>query len=295
MAKWSLWFLYFQGLVPLISGQHQQRTAGPWRHRIQWENNGQIYSLMSTGSEYQAPDRSRGQARVYVSSSRSQVPARPGQTESRQLRSDQAAEDGPNSLGHAVRQYAPLYGRSSRTRVHPERSYAAASGSQGARRVNNERLSQVNASVPESLTDFPGRSGGATENDASQRSREGGPEPGAQHQGLRAVPEGMPIPGQAVQSNQSISAFLAPLERDSEAPAPFPGPAVDGLGEAASQGEDMVNDDPRNPFKNHRNSVFYNTHTTSGRSAGRVRRPPGTGYGTRYFQNGKSLIPLVKV
>ncbi|XP_054613287.1 lysyl oxidase-like 5b [Dunckerocampus dactyliophorus] len=69
MAKISLLFLHlFNGLVlPLISGQQPPRT-GPWRHRIQWENNGQIHSLMSTGSEFEAPARSRSQSTVYVSS-----------------------------------------------------------------------------------------------------------------------------------------------------------------------------------------------------------------------------------
>ncbi|KAG7267631.1 hypothetical protein CRUP_026985 [Coryphaenoides rupestris] len=52
----------------------------------------------------------------------------------------------------------------------------------------------------------------------------------------------------------------------------------------------MANDDPRNPFKNHRNSVFYNMYPPRGRPV--VRPPPGTGYGTRYFQNGlPDLVP----
>ncbi|KAM6918454.1 protein-lysine 6-oxidase-like isoform 1-T1 [Xenentodon cancila] len=54
----------------------------------------------------------------------------------------------------------------------------------------------------------------------------------------------------------------------------------------------MVNDDPRNPFKTHRNSVFYNMYPARGRSVARTRGPPGTGYGTRYFQNGlPDLVP----
>ncbi|XP_061695346.1 protein-lysine 6-oxidase-like [Syngnathoides biaculeatus] len=70
MAIASLLFFYLslRGFVQVISGQRQggqpepAHAAGPWRHRIQWENNGQIHSLVSTGSEFQAP------ARVYVSS-----------------------------------------------------------------------------------------------------------------------------------------------------------------------------------------------------------------------------------
>ncbi|XP_037132676.1 protein-lysine 6-oxidase-like [Syngnathus acus] len=67
MAIASLVFFFYlsHGLFQVISGQEQHPEpahAGPWRHRIQWENNGRIHSIMSTGSEFEAP------ARVYVSS-----------------------------------------------------------------------------------------------------------------------------------------------------------------------------------------------------------------------------------
>ncbi|XP_075877991.1 protein-lysine 6-oxidase-like [Nelusetta ayraudi] len=285
MAKWWFWFLY---LLPFICGQHPHRTAGPWLHRIQWENNGQVYSLLSTGSEYQAAERSRSQARVYVSS-RNQVPAAgPRQTDSRQLRSDQAAEHGGTAPGHSARQYATSHADASRSGSHPVRSDAAAAASPGARRAHGEALSAVHLSPSRSFTDFPaGRSGGDVA-DATLPRRQ---EPGAQRNDLRAEEE-RTIPGPPVHGNHQTSGFLAPLEREPEAPQRFPGPAEDGLSEAASHGGDMANDDPRNPVKNHRNSLFYNAFTTSGRTAGRARRPPGTGYGTRYFQNGlPDLVP----
>uniref|UniRef100_UPI0037E793B5 protein-lysine 6-oxidase-like n=1 Tax=Semicossyphus pulcher TaxID=241346 RepID=UPI0037E793B5 len=243
MARWSLLFLYFfQGLFPLIFGQ-QQRTAGPWRHRIQWENNGQVHSLMSTGLEYQTPVRSRSQSRVYVSSrrdgTRSQIPGahrgatfvRTGQTESRQFRTEPVG----------------------------------------------------------SFTDFHGRRGGA---DATAlHTRGGDPGPGAPYQQLRAVPEA--ISRLPAQTDQSIPAHSTTTqERESDAAAHFPAPSEDVTNEAAANGQDMVNDDPRNPSKNHRNSVFYNMYPTRGRPAARTRLPPGTGYGTRYFQNGlPDLVP----
>ncbi|XP_066459208.1 protein-lysine 6-oxidase isoform X2 [Eleutherodactylus coqui] len=40
--------------------QNQRITAGPnpsWRQRLQWQNNGRVYSLLSQGSEYQPPRR----------------------------------------------------------------------------------------------------------------------------------------------------------------------------------------------------------------------------------------------
>ncbi|XP_053185785.1 lysyl oxidase-like 5b [Scomber japonicus] len=273
MAKWSLLFLYFsQGLLPLITGQQHQRT-GPWRQRIQWQNNGQVYSLMSTGSEYQPAVRSRSQSRVYMSSRdgmRSQVAGahrggtlvRTGQSESRQFRYDQVVEPGSVAPGLDNRQYVPVNGRAPGARQQPERPHrAGAAGYPGARRFNPEN--SMNASAVGSYTDFTGRRGGVARVDATALHTRGGePGPGAQYQ------------------------------QESEAPVPFPALSEDVSNQATSNGEDMVNDDPRNPLKNHRNSVLYNMYPTRGRSAARTRRPPGTGHGTRYFQNGlPDLVP----
>ncbi|XP_070701079.1 protein-lysine 6-oxidase-like [Pempheris klunzingeri] len=304
MARWSLLFLYFfQGLHPFIFGQ-QQRTAGPWRHRIQWENNGQVYSLMSTGLEYQAPVRSRSQSRVYMSSrrdgTRSQMPGahrgatlvRPGQAETRQLRTD-PVELGSTVPGQGVRRYGHFSGRPSGARHQPERPYGAgAVGYPGALRFNPEHTNTINASAPGSFTDFPGRRGGVGVDATALHTRGGEPGPGAQYQQLRAVPEVTSVSRQSAQTDHSNSAYPTTLERESEAPAPFPAPSEDVSNEATGNGENMVNDDPRNPFKNHRNSVFYNPYPTRGRSVARTRRPPGTGHGTRYFQNGlPDLVP----
>ncbi|CDQ57912.1 unnamed protein product [Oncorhynchus mykiss] len=55
-----LLFCLLYVLVSLSTGQHHLRARmGPWRHRIQWENNGRMYSLLSTGSEYLAPAQAR--------------------------------------------------------------------------------------------------------------------------------------------------------------------------------------------------------------------------------------------
>ncbi|XP_038573523.1 protein-lysine 6-oxidase-like [Micropterus salmoides] len=303
MAKWSLLFLYFfQGLFPLIFGQ-QQRSAGPWRHRIQWENNGQVYSLMSTGLEYQAPVRSRSQSRVYVSSRRDgtmnqmpgahrgATPVRPEQAESRQFRTDHGVEPGSIAPGHDIRQYAPFISRGSGGRRQPARPYGAgAAGYPGARRFNPEHTNTINASAPGSFTDLPRRRGVVSVEATALHARE--PGPGAQYQQSRAVPDATSVSRQPTQRDHSISAYPTTVERESEAPAPFLVPREDVSNEAAGNGEDMVNDDPRNPFKNHRNSVFYNTYPTRGRSVARMRVPPGTGYGTRYFQNGlPDLVP----
>uniref|UniRef100_A0A3Q3X5H7 Lysyl oxidase homolog n=1 Tax=Mola mola TaxID=94237 RepID=A0A3Q3X5H7_MOLML len=51
MDKFVLGLVFLHGLVCLATAQHHVRARiGPWRQRIQWENNGQVYSLLSTGT-----------------------------------------------------------------------------------------------------------------------------------------------------------------------------------------------------------------------------------------------------
>ncbi|CAB1314084.1 unnamed protein product, partial [Coregonus sp. 'balchen'] len=61
MERFSfLLFCLLYVLVRLSTGQHHLRAPmGPWRQRIQWENNGRMYSLLSTGSEYHASAQAR--------------------------------------------------------------------------------------------------------------------------------------------------------------------------------------------------------------------------------------------
>lgn len=225
---------------------------------------------------------------------RAVMPVRPGQAESRQLRADPGAEPASAAPGRALRQDAPFNSRASGTRQQPQLPYATgAAGYSGARRFNPEHTNTINASAPGSFTDFPGRRGGVSVDATALHTRGGEPGPGAQYQQLRAVPETMSVSRQPSQRDHSISEYPTTLARESEVPAPFPAPSEDVLNEAADNGGDMVNDDPRNPLKNHRNSVFYNTYPTRGRSAARTRRPPGTGYGTRYFQNGKLSVLII--
>ncbi|XP_048359176.1 protein-lysine 6-oxidase isoform X1 [Sphaerodactylus townsendi] len=58
--------LYWSCLLWLPAGGQPQRNPPPlppaaWRQRIQWENNGQVYSLLSLGAQYQPPRRRHGQ------------------------------------------------------------------------------------------------------------------------------------------------------------------------------------------------------------------------------------------
>ncbi|XP_041849180.1 protein-lysine 6-oxidase-like [Melanotaenia boesemani] len=280
------------GLFPLIWGQ--QRTTGPWRHRIQWENNGQVYNLLSTGSEYQAPIQSRSQSKV---SSRkdgtiSHMPGALGrarEAESSHLRTDQRVEQRSSALGQNIGQYVSVInGPLSGARQRPESPYGTGvMGYPGAQRFDAE---YINASSPGSSPGFISRREGV--DNTALYTRGGDPVPGVQNQQMRTVPEALPVSRQPAHTDQSITAHPSGLETESDNPATFPTASVDASNEATVDGDGMVNDDPRNPLKNHRNSVFYNMHPTRSRQVARPHRLPGTGYGTRYFQNGlPDLVP----
>ena len=319
MAKSSVLLFYLlQGLVHLIIGQQPPRErVGPWRHRIQWENNGQVCSLMSTGSEYHAPVRPRSQSRVLVSrrdgtGHSGPRGAREGtfQTRTGQLDShvgggsrDRNNAVDPGSIGHGQdnRQYMAANSRASGARHQPELPYRQGiAGSPGARRYTPEYTYRINASTHGILPEFSGsgvqrRGPLAAQNansDAQSRvptslSRGGESAPGESYNQVRPETEAS-VYTQLMQTEHLNSEIVGSDDRNVQGPALGPGEST--LNEATTNGEEMAGDDPRNPLKNHRNSVFYNMYPSRGRSVARTRRPPpGTGYGTRYFQNGETV------
>ncbi|GAA6214083.1 protein-lysine 6-oxidase-like [Lates japonicus] len=68
MEKFAFVLIFLLGvLVYLGTGQqHLRARVGPWRHRIQWENNGQLYSLLSTGTQYRSPEQSRRRTQLLL-------------------------------------------------------------------------------------------------------------------------------------------------------------------------------------------------------------------------------------
>ncbi|KAM7409889.1 hypothetical protein PAMA_001399 [Pampus argenteus] len=61
MEKFTFILICLLGvMVCLGTGQqHLRARRAPWRHRIQWENNGHVYSLLSTGTQYRSPAQTR--------------------------------------------------------------------------------------------------------------------------------------------------------------------------------------------------------------------------------------------
>ncbi|XP_037106614.1 lysyl oxidase-like 5a [Syngnathus acus] len=64
--------------VRLSNAQHRHPSRArlnPWKHRFEWENNGRVYSLLSTGTQYRAPAQSRGRTQVLLTTmNRGQLP-----------------------------------------------------------------------------------------------------------------------------------------------------------------------------------------------------------------------------
>ncbi|XP_016352888.1 protein-lysine 6-oxidase-like [Sinocyclocheilus anshuiensis] len=244
MPNLILVFYLLQGLNKFISAQN----SAPWRNRIQWVNNGQVFSLMSTGSEYHAPVASRRQSRVFQSSNRDAVRDRTMQI--RVEASDSAATSSGNTalLGPDRMQYI-----------------AANSRTPGARQMQ----------VRQRLRAAPGTRSNATEYSGGGRA---------------------PAQGELTARRAPAVANLQHLEAPTETSNTLTNGNYNeaGLSRAqtpnAEQGttsESMAGDDPRN-----RNTVFYNIYPPGGRTVIPRRAAPGTGYGTRYFQNGlPDLVP----
>ncbi|XP_031415587.1 protein-lysine 6-oxidase-like [Clupea harengus] len=309
MAKFATLLLYIlHGLVQCIVAQQQQSRdrPGQWRQRIRWQNNGQLYSLFSTGSEYQPPVQSRAQSRVFLSSrtdassGRAQI-ATGASSAGRQTReqANYESSQGANVLGRENRQnIVAANSRVPGARIQTVPSQRQAlTGPPGARRYVPEYTHRTNFSTHGTLPEFSG----------SGVPRRGG-NPAVEDNSARGTPHSA---GVYNQGNAFLPAESAPvaLEDPNSFTIPDSGPqrlpsqstAVGGPGPNANREDvpvddttiidQMANDDPRNPQKNHRNNVFYNAYPS--RSNPRTRRPPpGTGYGTRYFHNGlPDLVP----
>ncbi|XP_026199984.1 lysyl oxidase-like 5a isoform X2 [Anabas testudineus] len=81
--------------------QHAGARVGPWSHRIQWENNGQLYSLLSTGTQYRSPAQSRRRTQLLLTTKNRVGRVHPPVTLSRSARTrsgDAAVQSERNDL-----------------------------------------------------------------------------------------------------------------------------------------------------------------------------------------------------
>lgn len=270
--------------------------------RIQWENNGHVYSLLSTGSEYHSPLHSKRESRVYLSSrSQAASPLPPGGVRDAlahfRVTTSHSGASGTAStiIGPDGRPYVLTSGRATGARhahlVAPPRRGPA--GAPGARRystvvtsnnTNSALLSEYSGSGitrrPTSTTENHNRLVGSPSTDIQELYSESAAPTNLESGRVESVNAHQLYPDPTVTGDVSIGDVVATV----------PGPL--GTSEEEATPDNMVGDDPWNPLKNHRNNVFYNVYPSGGRSAtARTRRPPpGTGYGTRYFHNGELCI-----
>lgn len=90
-------------LVRLGTGQqHAGARVGPWRHRIQWENNGQLYSLLSTGTQYRSPAQTRRRTQLLLTTKNTLSRVNPPVALSRSTRT-RTGDKEDAIVGHAQR------------------------------------------------------------------------------------------------------------------------------------------------------------------------------------------------
>ncbi|CAI5639528.1 lysyl oxidase-like 5a [Oreochromis aureus] len=156
-------FYLFGVLVCLGTGQHHLRTrVGPWTHRIQWENNGQVYSLLSTGTQYRLPAQTRRRAQLLLRANNqvnlpaaSSRPTRTGSWEFNELnghfQQNERSQMDASVLGADADQYILASGRPGTRSQSPPRSQTTteAVGYSGSLRSESNSSSSALTSIQE--------------------------------------------------------------------------------------------------------------------------------------------------
>ncbi|KAJ8373297.1 hypothetical protein AAFF_G00266530 [Aldrovandia affinis] len=315
--------------VYLSAGQQRQQArerVGPWTHRIQWANNGRVYSLLSTGAQYQPPTQTRRESRVYLSARRQSAstnrvllapvsgPA-PASHRAAAPPSSPAPVQPALSLSAGPRASDPGVPRSSWVRSSASGSDAVVLGADSGQYIvairrapqATVRRSQPVAS-PRRRADAgpPGfrhalsglrRGNPATADTAAAAAEEfsGGGETLAPEGDGVALPSGMPPQDAGSRTGSSASAPSAgPRDVSEERNSPLNLGSADRNASVGTHANDVSpnNDGRRNNVSSvpdetrNRNTVFYNVYPPSERTTERSHRPPSSGYGTRYFHNG---------
>lgn len=156
-------FYLFGVLVCLGTGQHHLRArVGPWTHRIQWENNGQVYSLLSTGTQYRLPAQTRRRAQLLLRANNqvnppaaSSRPTRTGSWEFNELnghfQQNERSQMDASVLGADADQYILASGRPGTRSQSPPRSQTTteAVGYSGSLRSQSNSSSSALTSIQE--------------------------------------------------------------------------------------------------------------------------------------------------
>lgn len=217
-----------------------------WRQRIQWENNGQVYSLLSLGSQYQPPRRRQAAeaagSPILLLRNNGTLPRRAA-----------AARAGAGAgAGAAAAAAQPQPQPAAAAQPRP------AGGSRGGSGARHWFQAGYQA---------PSGGGGA----AGERGRGAATPAAAGSASSGASRPTSPAGGTGTDGNRSSTGAggLPPLSSFR--------PGRDDV---------MVGDDPYNPYKYTDDNPYYNYYDTYERPRQGSRYRPG--YGTGYFQYGKS-------
>ena len=302
-------------MVHLGNGQQDLRApVGPWRHKIEWENNGRVFSLLSTGTEYLSPVQRRRQTRLLLTSNGglsrlrhpnvvSRSPRRHrGQMDSLVLGTE-AAHQLPAT--NTISQQPPGIAPTRETGDGPQPSSASeysgvgvptergATGDDSSVPVPTQTPtaspSRISATRGTNFTDLLENQGtiAPTHTEAGRMgSVDGGPRFQQRRTGdigtlsrAHALRRGRPESGISPTplSDNAIETHVAGVQSEAV-------PTTDNVGTHEI--------DPRGDF---RNSVYYGVHPPAGRSRSAARHPTGTGHhGTRIFRNGERSLFCIR-
>ncbi|XP_023255787.1 protein-lysine 6-oxidase-like [Seriola lalandi dorsalis] len=332
MEKFAFLLLFLLDvLVCLGTGQqHLRASVGPWKHRIQWENNGQLYSLLSTGTQYRSPAQTRRRTQLLLTTNNFNR-VNPSVTPSRSTRTRSNLEDAArvhphqndlsqmdaSVLGADEGPYLLASGRPGtptqspprltfpvalRYRSHHTPSNNSAtqefSGSgipRGGRSATGDDAGAQQAPVPPARSpDFTHSRGGQIRSENSD-STAGSPATSGQVTMAEDSENLQRIPQQNARSAHRAQSLTRVTPELNVSPTALSSNAVEihfpRPRPDTTRTADMS--DPRDPHSiHHRNSVFYNVYPPDRRNRITARPPPGTGYGTRFFHNGlPDLVP----
>ena len=301
--------------VHLGNGQQDLRAlVGPWRHKIQWEDNGRVFSLLSTGTEYLSPVQRRRQTRLLLTSNGGLSRLRHPTVVARSPR--RHSRDQMDSLVHGAEAAHHLPAATNARSQHPPGiAPTRETGLDGPQPASSES----------SGVGVTPRGRGATGDDSSSVPIPTQP-PTASPSRLPAVTRGTNLtdllenPGtiapthtEAGQTNsvaggpsiqQRRTGAVGTLSRahalrrgrpeSGTSPTPLSNNAIEahvaGVNPEAVPTTDDVGTHEIDPRGNFRNSVYYGGHPPAGRSRSAARHPTGTGYGTRFFPNGERSL-----
>ncbi len=281
-------------LVCLSTAQHH----GPWRHKVKWETNGQVYRLLSTSSQYHTPVSGKRNARFLLT--------RHMPTFSSRIFMGRFANTKIHTVGHVVHSNSvPEHSLGMDARPYMISGYASHIGNNNQLPLHSKRTALSSDEVPQSMQ-YGTAPTGTTTLEASGSSRAsrrhnlvtstpmpkrtsptaatGKPSTIHSEENLLPQPQLYTLTGSKTANKSKLltrTNLAAPsatvINRNTVIHPPF---------QAEERGGDsMIGDEPTNPQVNNRNSFFYNLLPY-----GSGDRSPQRETGTRYFHNGKTTF-----